>query len=564
MKKLTVMLRRGTPHSSSDSPPRPGWAIYLRTSSREAQNPKNSQKRQRHNINQALTGDSDMQVVDEYIDVMSGRTPNRADYQRLLSDARLGRFSHVAVENAERFGRNDTEALVAIDELHALGIAVRFADYPDLDPIDPDDRILIALSFVLARRESIKLGQRVRGGLHAKLRSGGCVGLAPDGYRNVMDRDEQNVLSGTGRVKRWIEPDPEQFQVWREAWDLLLSEQHTLTEICEALHAKGYRYRSGRPFVEIKNEMRKAANNTLSKRFHNWFYAGWIVSPKAGIAPKTIRGNWKPVVTTEEFERGLAIVAKRTEDRPRKRRHQYLLSGLIYYQKADGKRRIRMTCSTSNPARKGGIAYYRIAGTRTRFLCKEIDRQLMSWLCRIQVDSDYLPAMRAAYTTEIAEKMGHLQPDRRREMETALKGVDEEEARTLRLFAAGKITEHVWDALWLEWQDRRRTLRANLAAMAQEEGYHIKHLDDALGIIAKVSIIFGRMDLASQKKLLKEMIHRVVVNQEGQIIDVELFAPFGYLQQLNTRIEGEKVCESVESVAKCSNKVSSGPPRFVN
>ncbi|MCA9884920.1 MAG: recombinase family protein [Anaerolineae bacterium] len=84
----------------------------------------------------------------------------------------------MAVENAERFGRNDTEALVAIDELHALGIAVRFADYPDLDPIDPDDRILIALSFVLARRESIKLGQRVRGGLHAKLRSGGCVGLA--------------------------------------------------------------------------------------------------------------------------------------------------------------------------------------------------------------------------------------------------------------------------------------------------------------------------------------------------------------------------------------------------
>ncbi|MCA9887119.1 MAG: recombinase family protein [Anaerolineae bacterium] len=69
---------------------RAGWAIYLRTSSREAQNPKNSQKRQRHNITQALIGDSEMQVVDEYIDVMSGRTPNRADYQRLLSDARLG------------------------------------------------------------------------------------------------------------------------------------------------------------------------------------------------------------------------------------------------------------------------------------------------------------------------------------------------------------------------------------------------------------------------------------------------------------------------------------------
>ena len=92
-------------------------------------------------------------MIDTYIDNLSGRyAENRVDYQRLLEDARAGRFSFVAVENAERFGRNDTEALRAIDELDDLGIAVRFADYPDLDPIDPDDRILVSLSFTLARR----------------------------------------------------------------------------------------------------------------------------------------------------------------------------------------------------------------------------------------------------------------------------------------------------------------------------------------------------------------------------------------------------------------------------
>ena len=66
----------------------------------------------------------------EYIDNISGRyAANRSAYQRMLADARAGKFSHVAVENAERFGRNDSEALAAIDELHELGIAVRFADY---------------------------------------------------------------------------------------------------------------------------------------------------------------------------------------------------------------------------------------------------------------------------------------------------------------------------------------------------------------------------------------------------------------------------------------------------
>ncbi|MCA9891912.1 MAG: hypothetical protein KC615_02950 [Anaerolineae bacterium] len=60
-----------------------------------------------------------------------------------------------------------------------------------------------------------------------------------------------------------------------------------------------------------------------------------------------------------------------------------------------------------------------------------------------------------------------------------MQAVDDEEARAVRLFASGKITESVWDAFWLEWQDRRRTLRTNLAAMQQESRCHIKYLDDA-------------------------------------------------------------------------------------
>ena len=129
--------------NSKRLPPKAGWAIYLRTSSEEAQNPENSQRRQRHTIRQALFERNEkMPVYNEYIDNLSGRyADNRPGYQQMLSDARAGHFSHVAVENAERFGRNDTEALVAIDELHALGVGVRFADYPDLDPMDPDDRI---------------------------------------------------------------------------------------------------------------------------------------------------------------------------------------------------------------------------------------------------------------------------------------------------------------------------------------------------------------------------------------------------------------------------------------
>ncbi len=148
--------------------PRAGWAIYLRTSSDENQKPEMSRARQRFAIENNVLKRSDMPVYKEYIDVLTGTTPHREAYQRLLEDARSGKFSHVIVERADRFGRNDTEALRAIDELHEFGVAVRFANQSDLDPMDPDDRVIVTLSFTLARRESALLGVRVKGGLQVK------------------------------------------------------------------------------------------------------------------------------------------------------------------------------------------------------------------------------------------------------------------------------------------------------------------------------------------------------------------------------------------------------------
>lgn len=79
------------------------------------------------------------------------------------------------VERADRFGRNDTEALRAIDELHEFGVAVRFANSPDLDQMDPDDRVIVTLSFTLARRETALLGIRVKGTYGRNVRAVGST-----------------------------------------------------------------------------------------------------------------------------------------------------------------------------------------------------------------------------------------------------------------------------------------------------------------------------------------------------------------------------------------------------
>ena len=339
-------------------PPQPGWAIYLRTSSDENQKPEMSRARQKFTIEKNVLERSSMPVFGEYIDVLTGKTPNRAGYQRLLADARLGKFSHVIVERADRFGRNDTEALRAIDELHEFGVAVRFANSPDLDPIDPDDRVIVTLSFTLARRESTLLGIRVKGGLQAKCQSGGWCGQAPDGYRNVEERTSIEAKKQMGRFTRRIEINPERAKLWIEAWALLLEERHSLEDIAEILHSRGYLRMRGGPFVTVlKNGARRPNISTLSSTFHNWAYAGWVVSKANNIPPKTIRGTWEPIISTQDFERGLAILDRRTENRSYKRRHDYLLTGFVFHRDAQN-RQTRLTGSTSNAGRaRGGTPY---------------------------------------------------------------------------------------------------------------------------------------------------------------------------------------------------------------
>ncbi len=248
---------------STAPPPQPGWAVYLRTSSEDHQKPELSRARQRAIIEGNVLAHSELPVINEYVDVLTGKTPKRVGYQQLLADARAGKFSHVIVERADRFGRNDSEALRAIDELNDFGVAVRFANSPDLDPMDPDDRVLVALSFTLARRESALLGIRTRGGQQAKRKSGGYISYAPDGYTNVTARTDSKRRTDLGRWDKWIERDPERAKVIREAWDLLLEDRISVREIAETLHERGYRHRTGRPFVELTASGKRKANIPL-------------------------------------------------------------------------------------------------------------------------------------------------------------------------------------------------------------------------------------------------------------------------------------------------------------
>ncbi len=156
-----------------------GWATYLRVSDEDKQTPERSFAMQRQRIQEQLIGSSEIPLKHEYRDMLTGTNPNRADYQKLLSDAEAGKFSHLGLYRADRFGRDTVEGLQAATRLIGWGIKIRVAHMPSLMPETPDGFFMFLLQMGMAQREVDVLRQRTADGMEAKLRAGGWPHKAP-------------------------------------------------------------------------------------------------------------------------------------------------------------------------------------------------------------------------------------------------------------------------------------------------------------------------------------------------------------------------------------------------
>jgi hypothetical protein len=143
-----------------------------------------------------------------------------------------------------------------------------------------------------------------------------------------------------------------------------------------------------------------------------------------------------------------------------------------------------------------------------------------------------------------------------------LKQINEEEARVLRLYASGLVTEENWRNLWAEWQDKRQKLRASLDLLDQKCETYINDLDDALTLITKLGILYEKLPRSDQKELLRNVVERVVVNPEGRIERVDLLPPFAYLQDVSEKVSGcggtsenAALKQTSDPVVACSRQV---------
>ncbi len=215
------------------------------------------------------------EVVPERYDdpAISGATTNRPALQRLLADAKAGKFKVVVCYKLDRISRNLRDFLDITDTLQKCGVRLACVAHP-IDTGTAAGRAFVNLMAVFAALEREQSAERVRDRCHAVRRRGGYIGgCTPFGY---LARDKHLV------------PDPERSAVVKRIFESYLR-FGSLRTVAESLEEQGVTRRDGHPWT-TGNVARILKNRLYSGEIE---FEGQIV--KAANEPLVSKETWEDV-----------------------------------------------------------------------------------------------------------------------------------------------------------------------------------------------------------------------------------------------------------------------------
>ena len=140
-------------------------------------------------------------IIHEYVDYVTGKKSDRAEFQQMFTDAGQRRFDLVLFWSLDRFSREGAlETLKHLERLTAAGVGWKSFTEQYLDSCGIFKDAVLAILAVIAKQERLRLSERTVAGLE-RARKQGRVG----GRRAlVCDRERIARLSQAGSSMREI------------------------------------------------------------------------------------------------------------------------------------------------------------------------------------------------------------------------------------------------------------------------------------------------------------------------------------------------------------------------
>ncbi|HHU99438.1 MAG TPA: recombinase family protein [Bacteroidales bacterium] len=140
-------------------------------------------------------------IYDEYVDIVSGGSPNRPQFNRMLEDASKRKFDMLLFFALDRLTREGTRKTIQyLQMLDDYGISYKSYSEQYLDSSGIFKDVIISLLSTLAKQERIRTGERVKAGLERSKRLYNGVGGRPRLDGNKIEKIKQMKLAGCSIV----------------------------------------------------------------------------------------------------------------------------------------------------------------------------------------------------------------------------------------------------------------------------------------------------------------------------------------------------------------------------
>jgi site-specific DNA recombinase len=505
-------------------------ALYARVSTPRQQQAQTIDQ-QLERLRTHVVAQSDWHLDEEHIyrdDGYSGAQLNRPGLDQLRDHAAFAAFELVLITAPDRLARSYVHQVVLIDELAKHGCSVMFLDRPM--SADPHDQLLLHIRGAVAEYERTLIGDRMRRGRQAKLRSGQLLPWTVPPYGYVLDGERP-------RDPRTVRVDAVQAAIVVQifAWFTDPMQPATLNWVATQLTAQG---------VPAPKGGAHWSRSSIRSILRDSAYIGTTYSGRTRTVPSLRRKSpllpMGPGYSQQEApsEGWIAIAVPAIVDqtifdaaqvrleqnkllaRRHNTSHSYLLRGMVW-------------CGQCQRACQGrtdhlGYSYYLCRGRLERLKpdataqctaryipVADLDKLVWQDLCLVLRDPTLI-------THELERaRAGEWLPQalraRQKTVTDALAQVERQLARLLDIYLAEIITRAEFERKHHDLTGQQEGLRQQqrqLEAQAQQHLDVIELTDKITALCNRLQATLDQLDFAQQRQLVELLVDCVIVTDE--------------------------------------------------
>ena len=136
------------------------------------------------------------EIHHEYVDIVSGASPNKPEFDKMLKDASKRRYDMVLFYALDRFTREGTRKTIHyLQMLEDYGVVYKSYTEQYIDSSGIFKDVIIALLSTLAKQERMRISERVHAGLE-RARKQGRIGGRPALDNATIDKIKKLKADG--------------------------------------------------------------------------------------------------------------------------------------------------------------------------------------------------------------------------------------------------------------------------------------------------------------------------------------------------------------------------------